>query len=240
MTSPTFAPAAPAAGAAALTPSEQLLLAAASATPSSDGGPGLGMPSAAQVVEAVAAAILANEQAGLLALEAGTRRKWLGLKTVPALLARPTDRAAAAAWPAGTLEARALQAAVRLAPKGKHHVGEVAEACITYGEAPEVGVALDAWAALRARGVLGVVTRETTTLKVFRSREEHDVLTPDGAALAARTGTAAARALVDGCTRGRADAWAILAREVRDAFARMTRSDSGDSSSGDSDSGGSD
>jgi hypothetical protein len=233
MTSPTLASSSPARGdaAAALTPSEELLLAAATTPPPTESEPWLRTPENAQVAEALAAAFLANEQAGLVALESGSRKRWFGLKSVAALYARPTGRGGAT-WPAGSLEARVLEAAAALAPKGKHHVGAVAEACIPYDSAPEWEVTARAWAALQTRALVGTVTEERKTLGVFKSKRTHEALTPAGAALVARAGTGAARTLIDGCVRARPHLWATLTTETRTAFARMTRdqtsSDSGD------------
>jgi hypothetical protein len=214
----------------ALTPSEQILL-AASAPPSegraAEGG-ALRIPADGVVHQALAAAILANEAAGFAVLEQGTRKQWFGLRTVPALWVRPTDRAPSAAWPAETLEARALRAAVALAPKQRHHAAEVTSELVPWDSNPEWEVASRARQPLKARGLVAETAETKTTLKIIKTTQRNDVLTPEGAALLASHGDG--RALVEACARERADLWAMLWKAVTHTCAKKTRSDSSDSS----------
>jgi hypothetical protein len=214
------------------TPSERLLLAAAA--PDADAGPDapivVRVPADAGVHELLAAALLANEQAGAVTLEMGSAKRLFGLRTVPVVRMAPTVRAAATAWPADTLEAKALAAATQLAAKDKHEVAEVCSALIDWDANPEGDTVGAMIRALTPRGLVGEHAEQRTTLKVFKTTHRSTVLTAAGAAALRESG---AVTLVETCRRDRPELWALLWKAVTHTFASKTQRDPGDVSSAD-------
>jgi hypothetical protein len=214
------------------TPSERLLLAAAA--PDADAGPDapvvVRVPADAGVHELVAAALLANEQAGAVTLETGSAKRLFGLRTVPVVRMAPTVRAAATAWPADTLEAKALAAATQLAAKNKHEVAEVCSALVDWDANPEGDTVGAMIRALTPRGLVAEHAEQRTTLKVFKTTHRSTVLTAAGAAALREGGPVT---LVETCRRERPELWALLWKAVTHTFASKTQRDTGDMSSAD-------
>jgi hypothetical protein len=215
------------------TPSERLLLAAAA--PDADAAPDapivVRVPDDTHVHELLATALLANEQAGAVTLEMGSAKRLFGLRTVAVVRMTPTVRAAATAWPADSLEAKALAAATRLAAKDKHEVAEVCSAVVDWDANPEGDTVGTMIRALTPRGLVAEHAERRTTLKVFKTTHRSTVLSPAG--IAALRDAGAPTTLVETCRRERPELWALLWKTVVDTFASKTQRDSGDMSSSD-------
>lgn len=207
------------------TPSERLLLAAASRDEGAaiDAPLVVRAPSDQAVHEMLAAALLANEQAGAVTLEPATAKRLFGLRTVPVLRVRPTTRAAAG-WPPDTLESRVLAAALWLTAKEKDAADDVCGEVVESDESPEGETVSAMLRALTARGLVAERSEQKTVLKVFKTTQRSSVVTPRGAD-ALRDGPAAgATALLETCRRDRADVWALLWKAVTRTYAQRTQS----------------
>lgn len=102
----------------------------------------------ARVVFAIA--ILANEQAGVLRLQPGTRKGLFGLAETPVLWLEPVS--ASAQWPAGTLEAQIQALATK---KGANDLYTIVHAALLHDYANPWASALDlVKAGLARRGLL--------------------------------------------------------------------------------------
>jgi hypothetical protein len=211
-----------------LTPSEALLLAAAAPEAGTTRPIVVRVPADAAVHELLAVALLANADAGAVTFENGSAKRLFGLRTVPVLRMQPTARAGTIAWPANSLEAHTLAAAIKLAAKGKHEVAEVCDAVVDLDPNPEGDVVLTMVRALTARGLVVEHAEQKTTLKVFKRTHRSSVLTEAGIEALRATPASGAAALIEACRRDRPAVWSEIWKGVTQTFSRKTQSDAGD------------
>ena len=171
--------------------------------------------SAKQLAQALfAVALLANEEAGALHLEARTKKALFGLRTVTSLFAVPTN--AGVEWPAGSLEARILAAA-------RHHrEPEVADVLVDVlvedSPNPRSYLMQQMSAALAARGLLEVVTEKK--LKIFSVNSFR--LPEATAALAHAQPIEPLKQLLATCERERPEVWKLMTDHIKSAISRRT------------------
>ncbi len=177
----------------------------------------------AQLVQmAVAAAFLANEQAGTVRLELRSKKALFGLTSVQALYAEPCG--VQHAWPENTLEAFFPAYAERF--KVEKNTNEVytilyawmQEDCMSpFGE-----VISRIQYGLGARSLLGM--REEKKLKIFTV---HSYTLPDSTrALAQSTPLEPVQQLLRQCEQGRPQVWKALLEQIKKAIsARREQTD---------------
>ena len=178
----------------------------------------------ALAVKALAAALLANERAGTLRLEPGIEKKFFGL--FKSKVVRLYPGAAAPEWPTGSYEARIHETV-------KAHAGTegVTVSSMVYNlfaaddPGPSVEVLLQIAAALRSRGLAEEETRETRSLKIFKTKSTVSVLNSTGEALAARHPTAPVEELLSGWERDRAEVWKLVEAGINSGLASRREAD---------------
>jgi hypothetical protein len=164
---------------------------------------------------ALAALILANEQAGHLRLALEKKKVFFGLFKREALMAYP---ATPAAWPARSAE-WAISQSVQERPK---EVDELLSQFIGERTSNGAGQALaQVKAGMAARGVLEV--EEKKVLKVFTTSTF--VASDTTRAMAAAARPDAVKELLGACERQRPEVWKALMADVRGAIDRMTETD---------------
>jgi hypothetical protein len=162
----------------------------------------------------VAAAFLANEQAGALRLELRQEKALFGLMKTEALHAVPGGRSVS--WPAGSLEGQ-VAGRVAAGPKVQDLVRGILG---SESASPAQTLCARAKAALATRGVLHA--EEKKTLKLFTSITYS--LPPAVLAAAQQTGVAAQEQLLAACEQQRPAVWKALLEAIRGAFVAMTES----------------
>jgi hypothetical protein len=160
-------------------------------------------------VKALAAAILANERAGALRLEQGIDKKFFGL--FKSKVARLHVGGATPQWPAESYEAR-IHDTVR------SHAGAegITVQWMVYNlftadvPGPSVSVLNQIAGGLHQRGLTDVETRETRSLKIFKSTSTVSVLNSAGEALAGRHPAAPVTEILSATERDRAELWKLV------------------------------
>lgn len=171
--------------------------------------------SAKQLAHALlATALLANEEAGALHLEARPKKALFGLRTVTSLFAVPVS--ASVEWPAGSLEARILDAASRR--KEPEVVDVLVDVMIEDSPSPRLYLVQQISAALAARGLLEVVTQKK--LKIFSVNSFR--LPEATAAQAAAQPVEPLKQLLARCERERPQVWKLMTDHINSAVTRRT------------------
>lgn len=163
---------------------------------------------------ALAAAFLANEQAGAIALEPRQGKAMFGLMKTEHLHAVPGPRQVG--WPEGSLE-RVIAGSVQHQPK----VDDLVSGIIGQrSKSPAQAICARVKAALAQRGVLHA--EEKKTLKIFTSVTYS---LPDHARHAAEQGgTAHVEQTLAAAQQQRPQVWALLTRNIKSAITFMTES----------------
>lgn len=184
-----------------------------------DGQKDVSLKQLAQALFAVA--LLANEGAGALRLEARPRKALFGLRTVTSLFAVPGS--ADVEWPAGSLEAMILKTMSR---RTDLEVVDVLVAVMAEDSPnPRSYLVQQISAAMAARGVLEVVTQKK--LKIFSISSFR--LPEATAALAAAQPVEPLQQLLAACERERPQVWKLMTDHIKSAISRRTeQSDSND------------
>jgi hypothetical protein len=164
---------------------------------------------------ALAALVLANEQAGHLRLALEKKKVFFGLFKREALMAYP---ATPGAWPARSAE-WAISQSVQERPK---EVDDLLSQFISEQTSNGSGQALaQVKAGMAARGVLEV--EEKKVLKVFTTSTF--VASDSTRAMAAAARPDEVKELLGACERQRPEVWKALMADVRGAIDRMTETD---------------
>ena len=172
-----------------------------------------------QLARAVlAAAILANEQAGTIRLETRSKKAWLGLRTVQGLFVEPTG--STVAWPEGSLESDVVALAKEgKATKDRNEVAHVVSGLLRQDTA-------DPWAEALALVSAGLFRRDLLeqiqkkTLKIFTSYEY--ILPEATRQQAAATDVSGAKALLQRTEQERPELWKLLQEQIRTAVGWRT------------------
>jgi hypothetical protein len=199
-----------------LTPSEVVLLNGQGFSPRAGLGDRLQLMSSDVVVSAsilvrtmLAVAFLADEQAGSLRLDARNRDTPFGPSKVPTLYVEPD--AAAAAFPASTLEARLPGLATGLRASRAHEAGAVVHAWL----GADTPVPWQQAATLVQRGLAGRGLLETTEVVKFGFVKTQEYrLSASTAELAAQGPVALVRQLLQECAERRPEVWARLGDQI--------------------------
>ncbi|HSU13852.1 hypothetical protein [Longimicrobium sp.] len=162
----------------------------------------------------MAAAFLANEQAGAIRLELRPGKAMFGLMKTEHLHAVPGQRQVG--WPEGSLE-RVISISVQNAPKVDDLVSGILQ---QRSQSPAQTICSRVKAGLAARGVLAA--EEKKTLKIFTSVTYS---LPDHARRAAEQGgTAHVEQMLNATQHQRPQIWAQLTRNIKSAITAMTES----------------
>jgi hypothetical protein len=171
--------------------------------------------SAKQLAHALfAVALLANEEAGALHLEARPKKALFGLRTVTSLFAVPVS--ANVEWPAGSLEANILDAVNRR--KGPEVVDVLADVMVEDSSSPRLYLVQQLSAALAARGLREIVTEKK--LKIFSVNSFR--LPEATAAQAAAQPVEPLKQLLATCERERPQVWKLMTDHINSAVTRRT------------------
>ncbi len=171
--------------------------------------------SAKQLAHALfAVALLANEEAGALHLEARPKKALFGLRTVTSLFAVPVS--ASVEWPAGSLEAKILDVASR---RKEPEVADVlTDVMAEDSPSPRSYLVQQMSAALAARGLLEIVTEKK--LKIF---SVNSFRLPDTtAAQAIAQPIEPLKQLLATCERERPQVWKLMTDHIKSAISRRT------------------
>jgi len=199
-----------------LTPSELVLLNGQAFSPRAGLGDRLPLLGSEAVVSAstlvramLAAAFLADEQAGSLRLDARNRDTPFGPSKVPTLYVEPGQ--AAATWPAPTLEARLPGLAAGLRASRAHEAGAVVHAWLgADSPVPWQQAATLVQRGLAERGLLG--TAEVVQFGFVKTQEYR--LSASTAELAAQGPVELVRQLLQDCAERRPEVWARLSDQI--------------------------
>ena len=167
-------------------------------------------------VAALEAALLGNERAGSITLEQGIEKKLFGLPK--SKVVRLRTGAAAPQWPPLSYEGRMYDKVKQAGPEGTTVKQLVIDLFPSDDDHPWIEVLQQIALALRGRGLAEEETRETRSLKIFKSKTTVSVLNAAGASLAERHPAAPVQDLLASCKRDRPEAWAILDSSIRAAL----------------------
>ena len=224
----SVSPSAGAPGAAVLTPSELVYLFGTQFA--ARGGAPLGephLPDNREVridqlgIKLLSVALLANEQAGSLRLEARTKKILFGLRSTTSLYAVATDKVPP--FPEGTWEVRLFQPLLD-ARERTLEVNQLADRNLVESESPwgeVIGILLGA---MQFRGLLEIV--DTKVLKVFHSKRFR--LPERTATLAAAQSLAPVRQLLADCEQSRPEIWKLLTAQLSSGVRRNQQSTDND------------
>ena len=168
-------------------------------------------------VAAWSAALLANEQYGLIRLTPSVNSTLFGLVKTPTLLVEPTG--VQPGWPAGTLEADLLQVASRLQTTRQNNLHMIVYSWLgsDYG-APFQMVIKEIEQGLGKRGLM--VEEQAKALGIFKYKK---LVLPDSTLpLIAQQPVAPVQQMLQQCEQFRPDVWKVMQKNIEKAISQRT------------------
>lgn len=165
-------------------------------------------------------ALLANERAGAITVEAGVHRSLFGLRKTPEIRLRSAG--GAASWPAGTLEAEVLAILRRTRDSARVTPRSMVAAIIPAEWSPHVEIIRFVEKGLYGRGIADVRSEEATAPNGFRWTRNWAELNEAGRALSPPD-AAGPLGLLEGMRSGRPEVWPLFERQVIDGLAARTK-----------------
>ena len=168
-------------------------------------------------VAAWSAALLTNEQYGLIRLTPSVNSTLFGLVKTPTLLVEPTS--VQPGWPAGTLEADLLQVASRLQTTRQNNLHMIVYSWLgsDYG-APFHMVLQMVEQGLGQRGLMQEI--EGRTLGIFKTKK---LVLPDSTRpLIAGQSIAPVQQMLQQCEQFRPDVWKVMQKNIEKAISQRT------------------
>lgn len=174
-------------------------------------------------VAAWSAALLANEQYGLIRLSPATNSTLFGLIKQPTLLVEPTGTQPG--WPAGTLEANLLQVTSELQASRQNNLYMIVYRWLGSDDsAPYQEVLRMIEQGLGMRGLMVEVDARALGIFKYKKLELPDSTRP----YIAQQSTAPVKQLLQNCEQFRPDIWKVMQKNIDKAIAARTEQSDND------------